>query len=247
MDTLILTGDGSNTLYSQKYQQNFHDTQTGALKESLTKHVLPAFTVQKNKTKLRILDICFGLGYNTLATLYYVKQENLDINLEIFSPELDKELVESLSDFEYPKEFETLKPIIKELATTNHYKDNNIEITLHIGDAREYIKSLDNIDVVYQDAFSSEVNHELWTVEYFKDIFSICNDEAVVTTYAIATPIRLSLYKAGFEIYEINPTVNRKQTIALKKKQNIDAKYIDMKLKQIRNKEAKALYDSTNN
>ena len=126
------------------------------------------------------------------------------------------------------------------------YKNDNIDITICISDAREYIKSLKNIDIVYQDAFSSEVNKELWTVEYFKDIFNLCNKNAIVTTYAVSTNIRLSLYEAGFEIYEIRP-VKKKQTLAFKTKQNIDAKYIDMELKKQRNKEAKAIYDSRNN
>lgn len=50
------------------------------------------------------------------------------------------------------------------------------------------------------------------------------------------------MYEAGFEIYEIKP-VKKKQTIAFRKKQNIQAKYIDMLLKQERNKDACALYD----
>ncbi len=37
--------------------------------------------------------------------------------------------------------------------------------------------------------------------------------------------------------------VKKKQTIAFKSKQNIEAKYIDMLLKKQRNTEAKAIYD----
>jgi tRNA U34 5-methylaminomethyl-2-thiouridine-forming methyltransferase MnmC len=192
---------------------------------------------------LRILDICFGLGYNTFSTIYYIKKNNLNIKLEIFTPELDSSLIKSLKDFSYPKEFESIKNIINELITTQKYKDKNIEIELFIGDARKYIKQLKNIDIVYQDAFSSEVNTELWTVEYFKDIYNCCSEDCIITTYSIATSVRLSLYEAGFEIYEINPTGNRKQTIAMKNKSEIDAKYIDMELKKSRNREANALYD----
>jgi hypothetical protein len=80
-------------------------------------------------------------------------------------------------------------------------------------------------------------------VEYFKDIFNLCDDMALMTTYSISTNVRLSMYEAGFHIYEVNPTGKRKQTIALKTKQNIEAKYIDMELKKSRNKDAKAIYD----
>ena len=79
-------------------------------------------------------------------------------------------------------------------------------------------------------------------MEYFKDIYTCCNDNAIITTYSVATPIRMSMNEAGFEIYEIKP-IKKKQTIAFKSKQNINAKYIDMELKKINNKEAKALYD----
>lgn len=207
------------------------------------KHVIPALEFHKNKKKLKILDICFGLGYNTFSTINYILENKLNKELQIFSPELDLELIDSLKDFEFPQEFEKISYIIKELLKTKKYKDEKIEIELYIGDAREYIKRLKDIDIVYQDAFSSEVNSELWTVEYFTDIFSATNEEAVVTTYSIASNVRLSLYEAGFEIYENNPTGKRKQTMAVKNKKDIDAKYIDMKLKQTRNKELKALYD----
>lgn len=100
------------------------------------------------------------------------------------------------------------------------------------------------MDIVYQDAFSSEVNSELWSVEYFKDIYNCTNSNCIVTTYSIATNVRLSLFEAGFEIYEIKPIENRRQTIAFKSKIEIEAKYIDMELKKQRNKEAKAIYDN---
>lgn len=240
---IIKTKDNSNTLFSTKYNQHFHDLKTGAINESLMKHVIPALEFHKNKKKLKILDICFGLGYNTFSTINYVLENKLNKELQIFSPELDLELIDSLKNFEFPQEFEKISYIIKELIETRKYKDEKIEIELYIGDAREYIKGLKDIDIVYQDAFSSEVNSELWTVEYFTDIFSATNEEAVVTTYSIASNVRLSLYEAGFEIYENNPTGKRKQTMAVKNKKDIDAKYIDMKLKQTRNKELKALYD----
>lgn len=242
MTEFVTTSDGSKTLYSQKYDQHFHDEKTGALKESLSKHVIPALEFHKGKKSLRILDICFGIGYNTFSTIYYAKKHNLELNLEIFSPELDFDLIKSLKDFDFPEEFEDIKHIIYDISIKQKYEDKGLKIEVFIGDARKYINSLQNIDIVFQDAFSSEVNTELWSVEYFKDIFEICNQDAVVTTYSVATSVRLSLYEAGFEIYEIKP-VKKKQTLALKTKKDFDAKYIDMELKKQRNKEAKAIYD----
>lgn len=244
---VVTTVDGSNTLFSKQYNQHYHNPDDGAIKEALSKHIIPCLLFHKDKKELNILDICFGLGYNTLSTLYYLKKENLDIKVNIYSPELDEDLVNSLKDFEYPKEFEELQNIIKEISKNRFYEDEKVRIELFVGDARTYIKSLekDFFHIVYQDAFSSEVNMELWTKEYFDDINAISKSDVIMSTYAIATPIRLSMYEASFYIYEHRP-VKRKITLSTKTKKDFFAKYIDMELKKQRNKEAKAIYDKSN-
>lgn len=243
-DILVTTADGSNTLFSKKYNQHFHNTQDGAINEALSKHIIPTFFYHQNKKELNILDICFGIGYNTFSTIYYILKNNLDIKLNIFSPELDEDLIKSLKYFSYPKEFENIKHIIDEISVNQKYEDEKIKIEVFIGDARVYIKKLEPnyFDIVFQDAFSSEVNKELWTKDYFCDIYKICKEDAIISTYAIATPIRLSLYEANFFIYETKST-KRKITLATKNQQNIIGKYIDMELKKQRNSTAKALYD----
>lgn len=249
----VITNDGSNTLYSKEFDQNYHSQKEGALNESLSKHIIPSLTYHKDKKELNILDICFGLGYNTLATLYYIKKNKLDIKVNIFSPEFDKELLLSLKDFNYPEEFKEFENIIKTISQELYYKDENITIEIFNGDAREYLKSLDNttketkgFDIVYQDAFSSDVNRLLWTQEYFGQIKSLLNDDAIITTYSIATPIRLSIYNNNLTIYEYKPESSNRITIALNKKdihKDMKYKYIDMELKQQRNKTARALKD----
>ena len=248
INSVVKTKDGSNTLFSQKYNQHYHNPDDGAINESLSKHILPTFQYHKEKNELTILDICFGIGYNTFTTLLYVKNNNQNKKINIYSPELDANLVSSLENFNFPKEFEEIKHIIKEVAKNLKYEDENIKIEVNIGDAREYIKTLEknSFDIIYQDAFSSEVNQELWTKEYFDDIYKLCKQDCVMSTYSVATPIRLSMNEAGFYIYEYRPE-KRKITLASKIKKTILGKFIDMDLKRQRNKEAKAIYDKSNN
>ena len=244
INSIVETKDGSNTLFSKLYNQHYHNPDDGAINEALSKHIIPAFTYHSNKKELNILDICFGIGYNTFSTIYYILQNNLDVKVNIFSPELDGNLVKSLETFDFPKEFENIKHIIKSIAKTTKYEDENIKIEVFIGNARDYIKSLkpNSFNIVYQDAFSSDVNFELWTKEYFDDIYKLCKSDCLMSSYAIATPIRLSMYEAGFFIYEHRPT-KRKITLALKEKKDILGKFVDMELKKQRNTEALALHD----
>jgi len=72
--TIIATEDGTITLFSKEFDEPYHSTYDGALHETMEKHIIPAFSLQKYRDKIRILDICFGLGYNVLATIYYIKK-----------------------------------------------------------------------------------------------------------------------------------------------------------------------------
>jgi len=214
LHTLILSDDGSYTAYSKEYDEHYHSTKDGALFESLKKHVIPAFELVQ-KDEVNILDICYGLGFNTLSTILFYRQNRPDTKLNIYSPELDKALVKSLENFTYPSEFEELKEIIIALSRDGIYKDENIYVKVFLGDAREYVKKFTNkFDILYQDAFSPSTNPILWTKEYFKDISNAVKENAVLTTYSIAFKTRLALYENGFNIYINSGKEYRDATIA---------------------------------
>ncbi len=222
------TKDGSFTLYSSQYDECYHSPKDGALTEALHKHVIPAFSLATKK-HLNILDICFGLGFNTLATLYFLQHQSKVKSVDIYSPELDEKLLTKLKNFTYPSKLAPFFEILHILLEDKVYMGKNCKIELFIGDARAYVKRLANIDVVYQDAFSPKKNPTLWTVEYFQDIYNATSDDALLTTYSIASPVRLALWEVGFRIYEIEPKGTKKITIASKK--TLPLKEIDMDLK----------------
>ncbi|GHV59250.1 hypothetical protein FACS1894103_2270 [Campylobacterota bacterium] len=61
----VQTADQSFTLYNETLGEHYHSVGEGALRETLEKHIRPALrlTDALNKKHIRILDICFGLGY----------------------------------------------------------------------------------------------------------------------------------------------------------------------------------------
>jgi tRNA U34 5-methylaminomethyl-2-thiouridine-forming methyltransferase MnmC len=240
---LVLCEDGSYTLFSHDFNEPYHSTKDGALHESLEKHVKPSLTLKKHKKILVILDICFGLGYNTFATLYYIKKHNLKTKVHILSPEFDEELVRSLEMFDFPSEFNSLKHIIKAISQDLYYEDEQFKIEILLGDARKSISKIkEKIDIVYQDAFSPTHNPLLWTKEWFEDIRNICNDDAILTTYSTAASIRLGLYENNFYIFIHRAEMMRFSTVAALKMLD-GLEYIDMELKKERNPTAKSLRD----
>jgi len=211
----VKSEDGSYTAYSEEYDEHYHSTKDGALNESLKKHIEPAFTLHRDKKHLKIIDICFGLGFNTLLSLYYRDTYFPDTILEVYSPELDGDLVASLCNFPYPEIFEPYADIIQALSKTGEYKDSRTSIRVEITDARLAMRELEGEwDVCYQDAFSPSANPFLWTREYFTDVARLMADTGVVTTYSIALATRLALYENGFTVYLNQGAGYRSATVA---------------------------------
>lgn len=240
---VVLCEDGSNTLFSKEFNEPYHSTKDGALHESLEKHVKPAFSLKQSLSQLSILDLCFGLGYNTFATLYYIKQNNLQTKVHIISPEFDEALIHSLDSFDFPPEFDFLQAIIKAIAKNLYYEDEQFTIEILLGDAREEVpKITQKIDIIYQDAFSPAHNPLLWTREFFADIAKIATEDALLTTYSTAASVRLGLYENGFYIFIHRAELMRFSTVASFKM--IEGfEYVDMELKKIRNPVARSFRD----
>jgi len=239
---LVITDDGSATLFSCEFNEPYHSTKDGALHESLQKHIIPAISFHKAKEELRILDICFGLGYNVLATIYYIQQKNLSTKVHIISPEFDESLIRSLISFDYPQEFDKLKSIITQLSQNFYYEDEQFKIEILLGDARDTIPHIkEKFDIIYQDAFSPKQNPLLWTREYFADIRAVSRDDVILTTYSIAIATRMGLYENGFKIFLHYGEDTRPSTLA--SFTMLDSKYIDMELKKQRNPQARSLRD----
>lgn len=200
---LTKTKDNSYTFFNEKYQEAYHSL-TGAREEAQKKYVEP-LGVKDGDT---ILDICFGLGYNTFAALEHTK------HLKVIALEIDEEILKDLQSLEISSKYN----IIKEVAREKYYKDKKYEITLILGPAQETIKNIkDTVDKVFLDPFSPKKNPELWTKEFFEDIFKIMKPEAKLATYSCARTVRDNLKAAGFTIRD-GPSVKRRgpSTIATK-------------------------------
>ena len=225
---MIKTDDKSWTKFSKEYNETYHSVKDGALLETMQKHIIPAFdTIKANEIK--ILDICFGLGYNSFASIL-----QSDKKIHIISPELDLGLVRELQYFQYPKKFDTIKHIIKDVSQNLYYEDERVKIEVIIGDARDYLKNCnEKFDIIYQDAFSPKNNPSLWSFEYFEQIKKVIKKNGILTTYSVASPIRYALYLLNFNLYTHNSKIVRDGTIASLSELNFQKVDFQEKLKRV--------------
>lgn len=87
------TQDGSVGMYDGITKDIFHSV-TGAKKESFDKFIYSTgfekFCEENNTAN--VLDICFGIGYNTKAAIYFALKNNPKIKLKITALEISKEV-----------------------------------------------------------------------------------------------------------------------------------------------------------
>jgi radical SAM protein (TIGR01212 family) len=223
--TPVITGDGSITFFSNDWKEHYH-TKTGARLEAQQKFVVPSGLNKNLQTaNLKLLDVCFGLGNNSLAAL--CAAAGVSHRLDITALEMDKRVVRAASEF-----FQTLEtdPVnwnetLKKLLDGATEFPNLGKIDLRFGDARYLIQGLENesFDIVFHDPFSSQHCPELWTVEFFHQLYRVMKPDGVLLTYSSSLPVRGAMRAAGFLIGETHPGHQMGNgTIAAKRPEDLD-------------------------
>ena len=211
-----ITKDNSVTFYSDQYKEFYHST-TGAKEEVLKKFVEPCKDLF-NKDNINVLDICFGLGYNSAGLIDSVLKLNPDCKINIIGLENDINILNKIKDVNIDfKSYRIIKQcIIDEIDKV--VKINNVSLKIVLGNALKTIKMInENFDIVFLDPFSPKQCPELWTLDLFKEIYSKMNVEGILTTYSCARTVRDNLTNAGFVVKD-GPKVERRgpSTIAIK-------------------------------
>ena len=219
----VLTKDGSVTLRSHIFQENFHSLE-GALKETEIKFINPSDLKRFNDKSLNVLDICFGLGYNSASLFNNLIRQNSFINW--YALEIDKKPLDyfignkSFQKLWHPKVFK----IFKALSKNSKYKDQFFECDILWGDAREKIKNIPaniKFDLIYLDGFSPQKCPQVWSVEFLAKVTQKLNPQGYLITYSSSAAIRKTLKDFGLNIFNIKPNLTSKNlwsngTIAVK-------------------------------
>lgn len=214
--TVQKTGDGSTSLYSPKFNQLYHNP-NGAVAES--RHVFfetnGLVKALKQKSSLNIFEVGFGTGLNLLLTLDYLQKLNLNTEIAFYSVEAFPIEADITEDFEFVDEpgLQKSLPILRSILQDIYPGMNRIQLTdqislyLWVGFFDDLFEEHEKssiinhkIDFIFQDAFSPEVNEELWTPDVFKKLASISNDDALLSTYCAASAARAAMAVAGWNI-----------------------------------------------
>ncbi len=200
-----LTEDGSFTFFSQEFGETFH-SQAGAREEALTKFARATHLADRaHQGHLRLLDVCYGLGYNTAAALETIWTANPNCRLELYGLELDLTVPQAaiarslLAGWSTP-----VQQALEAIAQQQELSTPTLQATLLIGDARQTIQQLRatgfQADAIFFDPFSPRRCPQLWTVEFIAQVSQCLAANGRLATYSRSAAVRSAMLAAGLTV-----------------------------------------------
>lgn len=279
----IMTDDGTLSLFNIDVGDVYHSV-IGAHTEALGKYVNPSGIKEfaASNSSVKILDVCYGLGYNSKVAVSEILKFNPDIDIKIVAVEIDPvvlafsaivgneifdeklnsrffdeisgqvdiqqivdEYIEKITEnapkimpiiqnklvgggtFIHPDNLRSFlhniyyRTISTRKSIDMKFSPIRLDINYYIEDARLALRKLPNsnqkFDFVFFDPFTPAKVPILWTVEIFKMLYQLLNENGNITTYSNAAPVRAGLVEAGFYLGQTTPLGKKSSgTIAYK-------------------------------
>ncbi|MFH0702536.1 MAG: MnmC family methyltransferase [bacterium] len=264
----VKTEDGTLSLFNTEVNDIYH-SKIGAYTEALNKFVKPSGILEYVKTnnEVNILDVCFGLGYNSKVAITKIWEVNPNCKINLTGIEIDPYVLACSCVADFPEVNELCKKdfisaissiinvdlFIKAFLKHVNFEDKRIiaerskieflhniyyqslsvrekivqaaqnksdllDIIIYICDAEDIIKDLNPYyHYIFHDPFAPSKAPNLWTIEFFSELYRLLNNNGNITTYSSASIVKSGLIKAGFHIEKTQP-IGRKSpgTIAYK-------------------------------
>ncbi len=214
MNQLILTNDQSHSVLSERFQVTYHSV-FGAIQES--RHIFIHAALDEvlfDHDVIHVLEIGLGTGLNPLLTLLAAdKAKRKVVYTAIEAYPLELELAKQLN---YAELLDAPDDVLQKIHScdwdTFHDLSENFSFRKIQTKLEDWTPDM-MFDAIYFDAFSPDVQPELWTVEIFEKLFASLNPLGVLTTYSVKGVVKRALKTAGFLVEKLpGPPGKREMT-----------------------------------
>lgn len=215
---LVITNDGSKTLFSEQYNQTFHSDK-GALAES--KHVFLESSGVADRLRqakaTKVLEVGFGTGFNFFLTADLALQHSVSLEYVALEQKLlSAQTINSLGYHDYLVNKKLLKSFLEYRENkTGVFEFEGIRLELKLGNALNQELRPQYYDAIYQDAFSPDANSELWSAEFLEKLKNSLKHKGKLSTYSVKGKIRRRLVSLGFKVEKLSGPKNGKREILL--------------------------------
>jgi tRNA U34 5-methylaminomethyl-2-thiouridine-forming methyltransferase MnmC len=213
MNELILTSDGSHTIYVPELNEHYHSIH-GAVQESSHIFIRNGLEVCK-ADPLSIFEVGFGTGLNALLTAVNCSSGNRKVNYTAIEKyPLDRSIISSLNHHQFAgekgKEIFNMIHSAPWKISTNICKNFNLkkiesDLTKEQPEGR--------YDLIYFDAFGPDKQPGIWTRQIFEGISSVTNKNGIFVTYSAKGDVKRNLIACGFDVMLLPGPPGKRQMI----------------------------------
>ncbi|HOW32383.1 MAG TPA: tRNA (5-methylaminomethyl-2-thiouridine)(34)-methyltransferase MnmD [Bacteroidales bacterium] len=211
------TADGSHTIFVPELNEHYHSV-NGAIEESRHVFIRAGFEhCVKPGEKINLLEVGFGTGLNALLTCIAAQKTNVQVNyVGIEAYPLPDEIINALN---YPQATDELQAelLFKKIHDANwvypsyiteRFLLNKIEAML-----QDVSLSAGMFNLIYFDAFSPEVQPELWTDDILRKLYAALAADGILVTYSSKGTVKQALRKAGFTIERLRGAAGKRHML----------------------------------
>jgi len=194
----IITEDGSHSLFSAQFNQQYHSLQ-GALNESEHIYINLGLRPALENGPVSVFEMGFGTGLN--AFLAWKLADSLQ--KQVFYTSVEAYPVSLLEASQLNYEEATGEKGFMQLHQAPWGKEVAISPFFNL---RKEITTLQDFapdrffDVIFYDAFDPQAQPELWTEEIFTKIAAQTKPGGVLVTYSSKGIVKRALAAAGFKV-----------------------------------------------
>lgn len=220
MRELIITADGSHTIYVPEMDEHYHSIH-GAVQESRFIFIKNGFDACRAEP-LNILEIGFGTGLNAFLTAL----KSIETKRKVYYTTIEKyplplNITDSLNYHDYTGEGteELFRLIHRAPWNSDAIICDNFRIKKMQADVTLQIPA-GSYDLIYFDAFGPDKQPEMWSEDIFRRIASFTNEKGILVTYSAKGQVKRNLRGCGFEVSLLPGPPGKRQIIRADKKAN---------------------------
>ncbi len=210
--------DNAESFFNSQYNEAYH-SRVGPLIEAEHKFVKPTSIKELilNNKKVKILDLFFGLGYNTGFALDYAYKVRELPHIEIIGVERDLEILNKIKELNVPSWYKKWKCLLQDLSENQSITFENTTIQLYKEDIFNLIEKLPKkyFDVIFFDPFSHKVAPMFWEDNFLISVFNLLGKNGTLTTYSGLKRVEKLACDLGYKTERIEPLGRKKHSLKI--------------------------------
>lgn len=215
---IIITDDGSSSLELLDVNEHYHST-FGAIQEAqfvYLKNGLEHIVNLNCIDTVSILEMGFGTGLDAFLSFLYAEKYQLKmdyVGIEAFP--LNSDEVEQLNYVQQldAREFASIFADFHQIKHNHSTQFTpNFKLTLNTNPMEEF-GAINQFDLIYFDAFSPEIQPELWTESILIKMYEALKPQGVLVTYSAKGSVRRALQAVGFKVERLQGPPGKREML----------------------------------